>query len=92
MNFLTQVTLTVLTALADKLELCLRDYQQGGFLPPEQRAIPLQHQKRAAQLVQQAAQLKVLNENLLLRERLLLYEKVLNNAFQERRRIARPNQ
>ncbi len=76
---LDKVVLAVLTALADKLELCLRDYQQGGFLPPEKRAISLRNQPKAAQLVQKATRLKVLNQSPMLRKRLVLYAQVLAN-------------
>lgn len=81
MNLLSQITFTVLTALADKLELCLRDYKHGGFLPPEKRAIALHHQKRAAHLARFAARLKPLDQLPVLRDRLLLYAQVLSNEY-----------
>ncbi len=79
MDVLSRITLTILIALADKLELCLRDYEQDGFLPPEKRGIALRHQKRAAQLTRYAAHLKLLDQLPTLRNRLLLYAQVLSN-------------
>ncbi len=73
--------LTVVTAIADQLELCLRDYAQGGFLPPHKRALRLGQQKRFAQLAHWTAGIKALDQYPELRNRLLVYANVLNNKY-----------
>ena len=84
MSLFSRMILKLLTTLANTLELCLRDYEQGGFLPPEKRGIVLHKQQHAAHLARLAARLKTLDSNPPLRTRLLLYASVLNNKYPSR--------
>lgn len=79
MYLFDKITLTVIEHLTDKLELSLVDYENGGFLPPEKRAIRLEKQKRTAELARRAAQMRILEQEPKLRAKLLLFAKVLNN-------------
>src|SRR4051812_42024411 len=63
-----RLTLTILEHLAAKLEICLVDYQHGGFLPPEKRAFPISKQAKVSKLAKKAAALKVLDRKPALRE------------------------
>lgn len=80
MNLWERLSLSVLEHLADKLELCLVDYKNGGFLPPEKRAFPIDKQAKVATLAKKAADLKVLDRKPALREKILILASVLDGA------------
>lgn len=80
MNLWERLTLVVLEEVANRLELCLVDYQNGGFLPPEKRAFPIDKQVRVAILAKKAANLKVLDLKPTLREKILILSGVLNGT------------
>jgi hypothetical protein len=69
--------------LTKGLELRLVDYQNGGFLPPEKRALQLQAQGRIGKLVGKMARFKILDDQPLLRAKLLIMATVLRNEYPE---------
>jgi hypothetical protein len=69
--------------LTKGLELRLVDYQNGGFLPPEKRAIRVHVQARIGKLVGRMARFKILDDQPLLRTKLLIMASVLKNEYPE---------
>ena len=80
MTLWERLSLAVLEHLADKLELSLVDYRQGGFLPPEKRAFPVSKQAQVSMLAKKAAGLKVLDRKPALREKILILAGALDGT------------
>jgi hypothetical protein len=75
------IFLSFIKYLTAKLELCLIDYQNGGFLPPEKRALRVHSQERIGHLVSKMARFKILDQEPMLRNKLLVMSTVLRNEY-----------
>ena len=65
--------------IADRLELCVVDYQNGGFLPREKRALQPIAQKKIGKLAEKMANFKIVQQDNLLKHRLNKLAQVLQN-------------
>jgi hypothetical protein len=61
------------------LELCVTDYQNGGFLPREQRALRPVSQKSLGKLVEKMARFRIVEQDALLKHKLLKMALVMKN-------------
>jgi hypothetical protein len=65
--------------IVDHLELCVVDYQNGGFLPPERRALRPIAQKRIGKLAEKMADFSIVQQDSTLKHKLIKISQVLQN-------------
>jgi hypothetical protein len=65
--------------IVDRLELCVVDYQNGGYLPVEKRALRPSAQKRIGKLAEKMANFPIVQRDSLLKHRLNKLAQVLQN-------------
>lgn len=73
--------LTLIEQIVKALELRLVNYEEGGFLPPEKRALKIHSQARLGWLLSQFAQIRFLDHHVMLRNKLLILANVLKNEY-----------
>jgi hypothetical protein len=71
--------LQLIRHIVDVLELCVVDYQSGGSLPREKRALQPMSQKSIGKLVEKMAYFRIVEQDALLKHRLLKIALVLKN-------------
>ena len=71
--------LMLIRHIVDRLELSVVDYQNGGFLPREKRALQPIAQKRIGKLAEKMANFKMVQQDNLLKRRLDKLAQVLQN-------------
>ncbi len=73
--------LSIVEYVIAQMELCVIDYKNGGFLPPEKRAIRRFAQVPVGHLLSKMARFQVLEDKTMLRNKLLVLSSVLRNKY-----------
>jgi hypothetical protein len=76
---MNKLFLMLIRHIVDRLELCVVDYQNGGFLPREKRALQPIAQKRIGKLAEKMANFKIVQQDNLLKHKLIRLSQVLKN-------------
>jgi hypothetical protein len=71
--------LKLIRYIVSQLELRVVDYQNGGFLPREKRALQPASQKRVGKLAEKMANFKIVQQDNLLKHKLIRLSQVLQN-------------
>jgi hypothetical protein len=76
---MNKLFLMLIRHIVAQLELCVVDYQNGGFLPREKRALQPIVQKRIGKLAEKMAHFKIVQQDNLLKHKLIKLSQVLQN-------------
>ena len=71
--------LMLIRCIADRLELCVVDYENGGFLPREKRALQPIAQKRIGELAEKMANFPIVQKDEILKRKLAKLSQALQN-------------